>query len=97
MGAGGQQGAHAGAVPGAGVPDQVSQNATAKSSRKNSCDGPDCKVQPYDPIVFDLKDVDFSGGEWENIFSGDNDLNSIGDDEVLGSLFSLRHTKKTGV
>lgn len=97
VGAGGQQGAHAGAVPGAGVPDQVLQNATAKSSRKNSCDGPDCKVQPYDPIVFDLKDVDFSGGEWENIFSGDNDLNSIGDDEVLGSLFSLRHTKKTGV
>ena len=71
------------------------ERAQVQAKARQLCEDPNCsKLPKFDPTVFDLKDIDLACGEWESILADDNS-NAIGDDEVLGSLFSLRNNNKT--
>lgn len=81
-------------------PSSAKTNANSQAGDKRNKVGDKGNKVPsriieHDPILFDMKDVDFECGEWESILCG-TDSADIGD-EVLDGLFTLRSSKKAGV
>lgn len=62
-----------------------------QSKAKQSCEDDQCKPPNYEPKIFDLKDIDMTGGEWSKLFDEDSKSNgSESDEAILGSLFSMQ-------
>ena len=69
-------------------------NANGGTDKNDQGEGSNCQASAFDPIVFDLKDVDLACGEWESILT-EGDADPDNEAAALGGLFSLQN--KAGV